>query len=240
MLQLLLSLLVHPAFAITTKIVTPTVIVSPTDMPTPTPTNTDEIEKVRELVKQKVQAFTNPNLTSKKGLIGEVISTDSKTISIKYLDTISTLNIDSSTVYVDGNRSKAKLENIKVGQGILALGVNDTNGFSAKRIITMDLSTIAQSKTVVIGKIVSISSTANILALIPTKNKNNTYQIKTDTKSEVIDKNQQKISLTSLKSGQKIIAVLLPDPKTSKTYYAVSIYDLDATNAPSTTPTPSN
>lgn len=240
MISFLISLLFQPVYAVTTKTISPTT--TPVATATAVPTNNDEIQKIREVVQQKVkeklQSIINPSQSSKKGLVGKVIQIDNSTITIEYLNSTSTLKIDSSTVYVDGNRNKSKLENIKIGQDILALGVSENNVFTAKRIVTTDLKTLSAAKTIVIGKIVDISKTTSIFTLIPSKNKNNLYQIKTDAKSEINDKSGQKIATNGLKSGQKVIVVLTPDPKTSKTYYASKIYNLDYTPEPSLTPKP--
>jgi len=214
----------------------------PTIILSPTPTTTSEIQKIREVVQEKVQEklnqITNP-LSTNMGLIGKVIQIDSSQITITYQNNPSVLKIDSTTVYVDQNRNKTNLANIKIGQDILAMGINDsgTNTFQTKRVVFINLNTVNLNRTVVIGKIVDISKTSPIFTLIPSKNKNNLYQIKTDKNTVYVDKNQQKLVATDLKSGQKIIAVLTPDPKISKTYTALKIMDLDYAPTPSPTPT---
>jgi hypothetical protein len=216
---------------------------TPTSIPTLTPTPTvNEIQKIREVVQEKVQEklkqIINPT-TTKKGLIGKVIQIDPTQITIEYLNTPSVLKIDNTTVYVDLNRNKTGYANVKIGQNILAMGIYDsgTDSFQTKRVVFIDLSTIILNRTVVVGKIVDISKTSPIFTLIPSKNKNNLYQIKTDKNTAYMDKNQQKLASTDLKSGHKIIAILTPDPKISKTYLALKIMDLDYTPPVSPTPT---
>lgn len=216
-----------------------------TSAPTPTPTTTSEIQKIREVVQQKVQEklneITNPSSTdTKRGLIGKVIQIDSSQITIEYQNNPNILKIDNSTVCVDLNRNKTTVGNVKIGQDILAMGINDssTDTFQTKRVVFINLNTININRTVVVGKIVDISKTSPIFTLIPSKNKNNLYQIKIDKNTAYLDKNQQKLASTDLKSGHKIIAVLTPDPKISKTYIALKIMDLDYTPPTSPTPTP--
>jgi hypothetical protein len=221
--------------------------ITATPIASPTPTTTSEIQKIREVVQEKVQEqlkqIINPS-TTKMGLIGKVIQIDSSQITIEYQNNTSVLQIDSSTVYVDLNRNKSSAANVKIGQDILAMGINDssTDTFQTKRVVFINLDTVSLNRTVVIGKIVDISKTSPIFTLIPSKNKNNLYQIKTDKNTGYMDSNQQKLAAADLKSGQRIIVVLVPDPKISKTYTALKIMDLDYTPNPpaggSPTPTP--
>ena len=219
--------------------VTPLTSAKPTTV-TVTPTTLNEIQKIRDVVQEKVQEklrqITSPTI-SKKGLIGKIIQIDSTQITIDYLNNPHIINIDNSTVYIDLNRNKTGFSNVKIGQDILAMGIYDSNSltFQTKRVVFIDLSKLILNRTVVIGKIVDISKTSPIFTLIPGKNKNNLFQIKTDKNTVYLDKDQQKLASTDLKSGHKIIAVLSPDPKISKTYLALKIMDLDF--APVPTPT---
>lgn len=222
------------ALAVTTITPTPTIVPSPTS---------NDIQKIREVVQQKVQEklkqITTQTIT-KKGRVGSVIQIDQDQITIEYQNSTQILKIDANTVYVDTNRNKTNFNNIKVGQGILALGTynSETNIFQATRIVFTDLKTVSSLKIITVGKIVDISKTSSIFSLIPSKNKNTQYQIKTDTKTEVYTSEINKIAVKDLKSGHKIIVVLTPDPKISKTYYATKIIDFDYTSITSPTPTP--
>lgn len=220
------------------------ILPTPTIILTPTPTTTSEIQKIREVVQEKVQEklkeIANPStVTSKKALIGKVIQIDSSQITIEYQNNPSIIKIDSSTVYIDLNHNKTTAASLKIGQDVLAMGIDDksTDTFQTKRVIFMNLNSINLNRTVVVGKIVDISKTSPIFTLIPSKNKNNLYQIKTDKNTVYINSNQQKLTSSDLKSGHKIIAVLTPDPKISKTYMALKIMDLDYSPAVSPTPT---
>jgi hypothetical protein len=229
-------LFTRPSLAVAVVVPAPTVIVLPT------PTTTDEIQRIREVVQQKVKEklrqITNPT-SSKQGIIGKIIQVGESDITIEYQNTTRVVKIDDTTAFIDLNRNKTTLAKVKIGQDILALGINnsESNTFEGKRIVFIDMKTMIMPKTVVIGKIVDLSKSSPIFTLIPSKNKNNLFQIKTDTKTAITDKDQKKIGSTNLKSGQKIIAILTPDLKMSKTYYASQIIDLDYQPAISPTPT---
>jgi hypothetical protein len=220
------------------------VTTTPTPPPTggPTPQNFDEIQKIRDVVQQKVmeklQQITEPTLTQ-KGLIGKIIQIDSSTFTLEYQNNLSIVTFDTNTVFIDQKRNKIAGSQLKVGQDLLVLGLQQSaTTFLSKRVVITDLTTIQNIPLVVIGKIVDISKISPIFSLIPTKDKNAQYQVKTDTKSEIINSQNNKISINDLKSGHKIIVILTPDPKMTKTYYAAKIIDLDYQPPTTSTPTP--
>lgn len=220
--------------------------VSPTPQPTqlaePSPTNTtvEEIQKIREVVQQKVKEklkqISTP-ATVKQGLIGKVVQIDDKGLSIEYQSTTKTMTISDDLTLIDLKRNKTKYENLKVGQDILVLGIQDNqnNTFQAKRIVFITMPEVENNHLVVVGKIVDISRSSPVFSLIPVKNKNTQYQIKTDTKTQIVNQENTKLTSTDLKSGDKIITILVPDPKMSKTYYAVKI--INQSYSPAPTPT---
>ncbi|MDP4009447.1 MAG: DUF5666 domain-containing protein [Candidatus Shapirobacteria bacterium] len=214
--------------------------VEPTAEPTKT-TNVDEIKKIREAVQKKVQEKLQQIVTpsqSVKSSIGTITDIKDNQISLEYQNSPQQILVSDETIYIDTKRNKTKLENLKAGQEILALGyVNTENILETKRIVFTDLKTLDNKKQVVIGKIVDIStlySTTPIFTLISINDKNNQYQIKTDQNTQIEDKSGQKIK--KLASGQKIIVILQPDKKVNNTFYASKIIQLD-TETPSPTPT---
>lgn len=208
---------------------------------TPKSSNLEDIQKIREVVQQKVkeklkQISTPSNIP--KSIIGTITQIDPTQITINYKNDTKTILISEETVFIDDKRNKTKLEKIKVGQEILAMGLSEESGsINAKRIVIITLKTIENNNHAVVGKIVDISQTSPIFILIPSKNKDQQYQIKTDTKTEIVDKNNKKIDIKNLKSGQKIICVIKPDEKMSKTFYAVKIINLDYQPTASASPT---
>lgn len=233
------------------------VTVAKTSLPTPTlaaPTDSPLIKKIREAVqqtvKEKLKLVTSAGdpANNKKSLIGTVSLVDSQQITVNYQNNSSTISTDNSTVFIDSKRNKTSLDKLKVGQDILALGYTDDKGdLTAKRVVFVDLKQIENNKIVAIGKIVDISQTSPIFVLIPSRNKDLQYQIKTDDKTVIsTGKNIPKLKISDLKMGDKIIAVIEADAKNGKSYIASRIIPLDNQNAPaasntsdiSPTPTP--
>lgn len=194
----------------------------------------EDVQKIREAVqkkvKEKLSEITTPAtpVSNKKGIIGSIIQIDPNQIIINNKGQTRNILVSENTVFVDANRNKTKVEKIKVGQGILAMGLIDKNNIlEASRVVVMDLKILENKYQTVIGKVVDISKESPIFVLIPSDNKDNQYQIKTDSLTETIYRNGSKMDFKNLASGQKIVVVLKPDDKIKKTFYAAKIINLE-------------
>ncbi|MEI8068130.1 MAG: hypothetical protein WCG91_04275 [Candidatus Shapirobacteria bacterium] len=195
---------------------------------------TQEVQKLRETVQQKVkeklQQITSPAETitnGPKSFFGTITKIETTQITIDYKNSSKVLSIGESTSFIDAKRNKTQLDKIKIGQDVLALGyLNSDDSLDTKRLIITDLKTIENNNQVVIGKIVDISKTSPIFVLIPSKDKNNQFQIKNDSKT------------TKLASGDKVIVIIKPDLKMAKTFSASKIISLSSPASASASPTP--
>lgn len=220
------------------------VTLTPTPTPTeilPTPTknvSSEVLDIVKQKVSEKLKQITSNNVSPKQGLIGKVVEINPLGLTIEIQTSTKKMSLASDVTIIDLKRNKTKVENLKVGQDVLAMADYDstTDSYTAKRIVFVNPKEIENPHQVVVGKIVDISRSSPVFSLIPIKNKNTQFQIKTDSKTEIVDSSNQKITLTDLKSGHKIIAIIIPDPKMSKTYYVKKIIDQDYTPAPTPTP----
>lgn len=218
----LIIFLFYPKQAI--AVTTPALAATASATAAPTNTLSKDIEDIRNKVKEKVQEklkqITTPTQTTKSS-IGKVTETNPSQITINYQNNNQIIKISENTVFIDEKRNKIKADKIKVGQEILCMGdINSDNSINAKRIVLINLKTIENTTQIVVGKIVDISTSSPIFVLIPSKNKDSQFQIKTDTKTEIIDNKNTKIEL---KSGQKVITIIKPDEKIQKTFYATKI-----------------
>jgi len=175
---------------------------------------------------------TTSTSTEPKSIIGTITQIDSSQITVNYKNESKTITLTEDTVFIDAKRNKTKVENIKAGQDVLAMGyLNQYGNFEAKRVVVTDLKTIENKNEIVLGKIVDISQSSPVFVLIPIKNKETQYQIKTDSKTEILDKDNNKLTLDKLKSGQKIVVVIQPDAKIAKTFYVSKIITMDSVTA---------
>lgn len=191
-------------------------------------TVTDKTQVILDKVKQKVSGEKILiDSTIPKSIIGTITKIDTTQITLNYKNETKTISFTADTVFIDTKKNKTKIENIKAGQDILAMGYLTADTFEAKRVVITDLKTIENKNEIVLGKIVDISKSSPVFVLIPIKNKDTQYQIKTDTKTEIIDQSNNNLTMDKLKSGQKIIVVIKPDAKIAKTFYVSKIITLD-------------
>lgn len=118
--------------------------------------------------------------------------------------------------------------------------VNTDLSMDCSRIVATDSQSVINTHQIVSGQIVDVSQSQNstIFVLIPSKNKNNQYQIKIDSKTVLTDAKGKTIaSAKNIVSGKKLIAVIKPDSQIAQTFYAVRLIALDTTTI-SPTPTP--
>lgn len=207
--------------------------------------NQDLTEEVREMVTQKVKEIqqgssTNASIstTIPKSLVGTITQIGDSQFTINHKNENKDIIITSDTVFINEKQIKTKFNSLKSGQVILAMGYyNQFNNFTAKRMVITTSDEIENKNEIVFGTIADISQTSNILVLIPLKNKNTQYQIKTDSQTKITTKSNTSLTFAKLKSGQKVIIVIQPDPKISNTFDASQIITLDSTTV-SPTPTP--
>lgn len=209
---------------------------------TVTPVPNDLTEEVREMVTQKVkeiQQGSSPiSTTIPKSLVGTITQIGNSQVTINYKNENKNITIISDTVFINEKQIKTKFGSLKSGQVILAMGYYDQfNNFEAKRVIITTTDEIENKNEIVFGTIADISQTSNILVLIPIKNKNTQYQIKTDSSTEIVNKDNDTLTFAKLKSGQKVIIVIQPNAKISNTFDASKIITFDS-NSTSPTPTP--
>lgn len=192
--------------------------------------NLEDIQRIREIVQQKVKEklqSISGNGPSKKAFLGKIIQLDATQITVEYRGQTKVATLAADTTFIDTNRNKVKADKIKIGQDALVMCTNNDSVLSAKRVVLVDIKSIETVKTVTLGKIVDISKSSPVFSLIPIKNKNTQYQIKTDKNTVVITKDDKKIAFSDLKSGNKIVAIISPDPKSTKTYIALKIINFD-------------
>lgn len=204
-------------------------------------------EEVRQMVAKKVKEIqendtsnSSVSTNTPKAIAGTILKIENNQITVGNKNNSKIITTTEDTVFIDAKKNRIKIDNLKSGQVILSMGYYDQyNSFEAKRIVITTSDAIENKNEIVFGKIADISQTSNVLVLIPIKNKNIQYQIKTDSKTKIIDKDDNTLTISKLKSGQKIIAIIQPDTKTTNSFTVSQIITLEsASNSTSPTPTP--
>lgn len=183
---------------------------SPTSIPLPTPTGSSEIQKIREVIQQKVkdkiEEITKSDVVDpKKSILGIIkeISPNSLTVSSNNEDQI--IGYDIDTVIIGAKLTKIKVTDLKVGQEILSLGIQSADSYLAKRILVTSIKNVTNNFSILSGNIIDISESSPIILIVPVTDKNRQSQLKYDIKKlEIVDKLGKKINFDTLKVGQKV------------------------------------
>ncbi|MDD4937741.1 MAG: hypothetical protein PHX34_01865 [Candidatus Shapirobacteria bacterium] len=190
-------------------------LISPTTVfatdASPSANNSNDIQTIREVVQQKVKEKLNLITTPEskpKSFFGTIQKITNNQIDINLNNETKTIITTDNTVFINLKRTKIALKDLKSGQEILALGyLNSQNQLETKRIIIFELKSVENNTQVVNGQIVDVSQTSPIFVIVPQANKNNQYQITTTT-----------TEIKKIKTGQKAIIVIKPDPKMTNTF----------------------
>lgn len=197
-----------------------------------TPTSdADDIQKLREVIQQKVkeklsEISQGENVSNpKKAYLGTITEISDNTLKIDSKTKKYEFTLSQDAVFINLKQNKIKKTDLKVGQDVLVLTLAKDTLVYAKKIIIVDPSKLQNNKNVSLGRIADISTTTSILVLIPINNKNRELQIKIDSKTEIVTKNNQTIKFADLKKGQKIVCIYTNGQ--NSTYPALKLITMD-------------
>lgn len=195
---------------------------------TPTPEN--DIQKLREVIQQKVQQklqeisgqdIVNP----KKAYLGIITKIENNNLSIDSKGQKYEFTISDDATFINLKQNKIKITDLKEGQDVLVLTLAKDEIIYAKRILIVDPSKLENKKNISLGKIADISTTTSIFVLIPVNNNSRDLQMKIDNKTEIVTKDNKILKFSDLKKGQKIVCIYTNGQ--NSTYPALKIITLD-------------
>lgn len=195
---------------------------------TPTPEN--DIQKLREVIQQKVQQKLQEIsgqevINPKKAYLGTITRIDNKNLSLDSKGQKYEFIISDDATFINLKQNKIKLTDLKEGQNVLVLSLAKDEIVFAKRILIVDPSKLENKKNIALGKIADISTTTSIFVLIPTGNNNRELQIKLDSNTEIVNKDNKNLKFSDIKKGQKIVCIYTNGQ--NSTYPALKIITLD-------------
>ena len=197
---------------------------------TPTNSTGDEIQKIREVIQQKVKdklqeisqiQASNP----KKAYLGVITEITETTLKIDSKTKIFEFTFSEDASFINLKLNKIKKTDLKVGQDVLVLSIAKDDIVYSKKVIVVDPTKLQNNKNVTLGKIADISTTTSVLVLIPINNKNRELQIKSDNSTEIITRENKVLKFSDLKKGQKVVCIYTNGQ--NSTYPALKIITLD-------------
>jgi len=205
---------------------------------TPSSTSIEEIQKIRQAVQEKVQEKLSGLVSvfsDKKAFIGQITQKDEVNIELSYQGSIKKLTIDPETVVIGKNKSKSNIDELEVGQEILAMGsLSQSQTLETKRIVVVDLNTLQPEYQLISGLVVDVSQTTPTLSLSSFADKDSQYQINYTTKTVLVGIDGKKRTSTQILPSQRVSVLGTIDKKNSKIISATKLIFLD----PPVTPTP--
>jgi len=195
-----------------------------------TPTPESDIQKLREVIQQKVQQKLQEIsgedvINPKKAYLGTITKIENKNLSLDSKGQKYEFVISEDATFINLKQNKIKITDLKEGQNVLLLSLAKDEIVFAKRIIIVDPSKLENNKNIALGKIADISTTSSVFVLIPVNNNNRELQIKIDSNTEIVTKNNKSLLLTNIKKGQKIVCIYTSGQ--NSTYPALKIITLD-------------
>jgi hypothetical protein len=199
----------------------------------PTTPPASEIQKIRQVIQEKVreklQQISQKEVDLKRAITATITKIENNTLFFDTHSLIKNATVDNTTVYIGLKQNKIKYSDLKIGQEVLIIGLLDENQqFTAKRLILTPQKNFQNPHQIIFGRVVDISTSSPVLVVIPYSDKNNQYQIKyTPNKTKFLSKIGQKISLESIKVGQKIAVVATTDLLSHQSLVSIKIIVLD-------------
>ncbi len=195
---------------------------------TPTPEN--DIQKLREVIQQKVQQKLQEIsgqevINPKKAHLGTITKIENKNLSLDCKGQKYEFVISDDATFINLKQNKIKITDLKEGQNVLVLTLAKDEIIYAKRILIVDPTKLENKKNIAIGKIADISTTTSIFVLIPINNNSRELQMKIDSKTEIVTKDNKSLKFSDLKKGQKIVCIYTNGQ--NSTYPALKIITLD-------------
>lgn len=195
-----------------------------------TPTPQSDIQKLREViqhkVQQKLQEISGEEVVNpKKAYLGTITKIENKNLSLDSKDQKYEFIVSDDATFINQKQNKIKISDLKEGQNVLLLSLAKNEIIFAKRIIIIDPTKLENNKNIALGKIADISTTTSVFVLIPVNNNNRQLQIKIDSKTEIVTKDNKSLKLTDIKKGQKIVCIYTNGQ--NSTYPAIKIITLE-------------
>ena len=200
-------------------------------MATEATSSANDIQSIREVVQQKVKEklniITTPS-SKAKCFFGSIKKINGLQIEINQNNENKTVITTEETVFVNLKKIKTSLKDIKVGDEILTMGyINSQNQLETKRIVLIELNKIKNNTQIINGQVVDVSQNSPVFIIVPLNNKNNQFQIETDTST-----------IKKIITGQKIIAAIKPDEKIANTFNLLKVISSVSVSSSSATPIP--
>jgi hypothetical protein len=181
----------------------------------------DRIDTVLKSRTDQVKGAIDEMTLHKRGFIGEVERVIEKTITVKNGTGTEVLTIDPTVVILRDNK-KASIDDIAVGDWVIAIGYTDGQNFTLRRLVVSSTTLMPKTYDSVIGTAQTVSKTQ--LSLSPrTGTDAITYQLNKTTHYE--DAQGATLKVTDLKKDSQYLVISYTDQEQKTASFVKSLAD---------------
>lgn len=198
-----------PTPSVTDKI-TPTGILGST-APTPTTAEDTKVKEIRDAIKEKVNEIKEK--IEKRAYVGIISQITDSTITLDNFRGKRRVRITETTSIIGTAKKEIKAKDLSLEDKVIALGImGDNEILEAKRIIVVPKpKTVPAKRVVIFGSITTVDSKNSTITVTPTKNQDQTIELKFEKETILVSQADPKanLKLKDLKESQKVIVVHL-------------------------------
>jgi len=167
----------------------------------------ERIDTVLKSKTDQVKGVINEMTLKKRGFIGEVERVIEKTVTVKTLKDSEVVILDPSVVVIKDNK-KATIDDLAVGDWVIALGYDDGQTFTLRRLVVSSTTLLPKKFDTVIGAAQTVTKTQLTLASSSGGNQTQ-YQLN---KTTHVENDQGKIlKLSDIKKDTQYLVISYTD-----------------------------
>jgi hypothetical protein len=175
--------------------------------PTPEPTATGSPD-IKEKIEERIQKVLTTNLQQKRAFAGEI--TDINTvIELKTREGDKQTMIDNASFF-GSNGGKIKLEDLEIGNYIIAMGYLNENGVLDGRRIVVSSKPKDFSRQVIFGKVTDLSSDGERVLTVKNPKNENVYEIAVNNQTvitQILQDQSENVDFDQIKKDNYIIVI---------------------------------
>lgn len=196
-------------------------------------------EKVKEIVREKIEEVKKGQI---RAFVGEISKISNLNITTTNPRGEKQIRVSEETKIIGKGRKEIKLEDLEIGNFILAMGYLGDNGvLEARRIVVAEKPKLP-ARAVAFGKVTDISTTEEKILTVKNEKKGITYTVVVTDKTIITKKGEtkiEKVNFSAIEKGDRIVAIGTPTENEKKVITAKIIHVIPGkAKGQEVTPTP--
>lgn len=185
-------------------------------------------EKVKEIVREKIEEVKKGQI---RAFVGEISQISNLNITITNPRGEKQVRVSEETKIIGKGRKEIKLEDLEIGNFILAMGyLGDNSVLEARRIVVAEKPKLP-ARAVAFGKVTDISTTGEKILTVKNEKKGITYTVVVTDKTIITKKGEtkiEKVNFSAIEKGDRVVAIGTPTENETKLITAKIIHVIPA------------